>query len=144
LINKEISIRRKFENDLKEIIVRMLEIFQFNAEISKMIHGRSGIMHEIDIFAEKRDEPQIRLLIKYKSFMEEDTLRLSDVLCFWAQILDISADQGIILTSCKVSESAAKFAEHHGIQILASKRPNELKYKILELESLIPKMLRHA
>jgi len=141
--NKETAtLHQNFKDDLKEIIVEMLKIFQFNVEISKTICGRSGITHEVDIVAEKRDRPQTRFLIKCKSYMEEATLRLDEVLCFWSQILDVSADRGVIVTSCRVSESAAKFAEYRGISIVTAKNLVELRHKILKSELFVPKMVR--
>ena len=143
LINKEESPEtpRELEEDLRKIIADMLSIFRFQIEISKEIQGRSGIMHEVDIVAEKKDDHSpTRLLIKCKSLMEETFLRLDEVLCFWAQLFDASADRGVIVTTCKVSEPAIKFAEHHQILILTARRPTELRYKILESELFQPKM----
>jgi len=133
---KSSGIQREFEEDLRKEIASMLSIFRFNIEISKMIMGRSGIRYEIDVIAEKRDASPNRLLIKCKSLTDETFLRLDEVLCFWAQIIDADADCGIIVTTCKVSESAAKFAEHHRILIITGRRPNELRYKILRSEIL--------
>ena len=135
-MNRERSfeIRREFEEDLRKEIANMLRIFRFNIEISKTIRGRSGIRHEIDIVAERRETPPTRLLIKCKSLMDESFLRLDEVLCFWAQMVDAVADRGVIVTTCKVSESAVRFAEHHRIRIITVRKPTELKYKILESE----------
>jgi len=139
--NKEsLTACQKFDEALLKIIASMLRIFNFNIEISKAIRGRSGITHEIDIVAEKKDDFPTRLLIKCKSFTEESYLRLDEVLYFWAQLFDASADRGVIVTTCKVSESVNKFAEHHKILVLTARRPSELKYKILESELFRPKI----
>jgi len=128
--------QREFEEDLRKEIVSTLSIFCFDIKISKTVEGRSGIKHEIDVVAEKRDTSPTRLFIKCKSFTEETFLRLDEVLCFWAQIIDAAADRGVIVTTCKVSESAAKFAEHHQILIITGRGPNDLRYKLLEPEIL--------
>jgi len=134
---KSSGIQRGFEGDLRKEIVSILSIFRFDIESSKTIKGRSGIKYEIDIVAEKKEVSPIRLLIKCKSLTKEETfLRLDEVLCFWAQIIDAAADRGVIVTTCKVSESAAKFAEHHQILIINGRRPDDLRYKILKSEIL--------
>jgi len=130
--------QQEFKEILLKEIERALGIFRFNIKTSETIRGRSGITHEIDIFAEKKGASPERLLIKCKSIAEETFLRLDEVLCFWSQLLDAEADQGVIVTTCKVSESAAKFADHHQILIITSKRPNELRYKIIESEMFRP------
>jgi len=107
---------RESEGDLRQEIASMLNLFSFNTEVSKPIKGRSGVMHEIDIIAKKRDG-QTRLLIKTKSVDEGTFLRIDEVLSF-----------------CKVSDPAAKFAKHHEILLVSGKRKSELRYKILESE----------
>jgi len=138
---KENSGAQRETDDLREEIAGMLSIFHFDTEISKVIKGRSGIMHEIDIVAKKKDVPK-RLLIKCKSPMEETFLRVDEVLCFWAQILDAAADGGMIITTCKISEAAIKFAEHHRILIITGRNRHELRYKILQSKILGLKMIR--
>jgi len=124
---------RESEGDLRQEIASMLNLFSFNTEVSKPIKGRSGVMHEIDIIAKKRDG-QTRLLIKTKSVDEGTFLRIDEVLSFWAQIFDTTVDRGAIVTTCKVSDPAAKFAKHHEILLVSGKRKSELRYKILESE----------
>jgi restriction endonuclease Mrr len=115
----------------------MLSVFSFDVKILERVKGRSGIKHEVDIVAEKKDASPVRLLIKCKSQTEETTLRLDEVLSFWAQLFDSSADRGIIVTTCKVAEAAVKFAEYHRIMIVSGKRPQELRYKILKCEMFL-------
>ena len=142
-IEEAYETQREFEEKIREEIASMLSIFRFEAEISKAIKGRSGIMHEVDIVAEKKDDHSpIRLLIKCKSPMEETFLRVDEVLCFWAQILDAAADGGMIITTCKISEAAIKFAEHHRILIITGRNRHELRYKILQSKILGLKMIR--
>jgi len=133
---KSSGIQREFEEDLRKEIASVLKIFRFDIGISKKIKGRSGIKYEVDIVAEKKDASPKRLLIKCKSLTEETILRVDEVLCFWAQVIDASADRGIIVTTCEVSESAAQFARYHQVSIITGRRPNELRYKILEPEIL--------
>jgi len=133
------GIQREFKDNIREEIANMLSIFRFTTEVSKTIKGRSGITHKIDIFAKRKDAPSTRLAIKCKFISEETFLRVDEVLCFWAQLIDAAADQGIIITTCKISESAAKFAKHHRITIISGKRPDDLRYKILRSE-VISKM----
>jgi len=126
--------QREFEDDIREEIANMLSIFSFKTETSKMIKGRSGIKHKIDIFAKKMDDPSTRLAIKCKFISEETFLRVDEVLSFWAQLIDAAADRGVIITTCKVSESAVKFARHHQITIISGRGLNDLRYKILKSE----------
>jgi hypothetical protein len=128
---------QKFERDLLKEIVSMLSVFSFDVKISGTIEGRSGVTHEVDIVAEKRDVSPVRLLIKCKSQTRETLLRLDEVLCFWAQLFDSAADRGIIVTTCKVTQSAIRFAEHHRILIISGKRPRDLRYKILNSEMFL-------
>lgn len=137
-IEKSFGTRREFEEDLREETARILSILRFDIKISKPIKGRSGIRHEVDVVAEKKDASPAKLLIKCKSITEETFLRLDEVLCFWAQVLDAAADCGVIITTCKVSESAARFAKHHRIRIIAGRRLDDLRYKILESEMFQP------
>jgi len=130
---EEYETRQEVEK-VREEIANMLSIFRFETEVSKTIKGRSGITHKIDIFANKKDGSPIRLAIKCKFISEETSLRMDEVLCFWAQIFDAKADRGVIITTCKVSESAAKFASHHQITIISGRRYDELRYKLLKSE----------
>ena len=137
---KSFEAQWEYEDDLRKEIEVMLSILSFDMEIQKTIKGRSGIIHEIDFAAKKKGEDSTPLfLIRCKSIMEETRLRLDEVLFFWAQILDTGADRGIIVTTCKVSESAVKFANHHRITIISGKGPDDLRYKILRSE-VISKM----
>jgi len=131
-IEEAYETQREFEEKIREEIASMLSIFRFEAEISKAIKGRSGIMHKIDIFANKKDASPTRLAIKFKFISEETLLRVDEVLCFWAQLFDAAADRGVIITTCKVSESAARFAKHHQITIISGRRYDELRYKLLK------------
>jgi len=135
-IEESYEIQREYPEKIRKEIASMLSIFRFEAEISKKIKGRSGIMHKIDIFANKKAPSPIRLAIKCKFIWEETFLRVDEVLHFWAQLFDASADRGVIITTCKVSESAARFAKHHRITIISGRKYDELKYKILNSEIL--------
>jgi len=129
--------QRGFEDNIREEIASLLSAFSFDAEISKTIKGQSGIAHKIDIFANKKGAPPTRLAIKCKFISEEAFLRADEVLCFWAQLFDAAADRGVIITTCKVSESAARFARHHQITIISGRNYHELRYKILKSEIIL-------
>ena len=122
------------EDDPLREIASMLSVFSFDVRVSETIRGRSGITYEVDAVAEKREVSPVRLLIKCKSNVRDRVLRLDEVLSFWAQVLDSTADMGIILTTCRVSEEAIRFAEHHRILIISGRSPHHLRYKLLKSE----------
>lgn len=88
--------------------------------------------HEVEIVAEKIEIPLNRLLIiKCKTRESDPFLRPDEVLHFWAQVFDAKADRGVIITTCRPTEDATKFANHYGISIIEGRSYEDTKSKIL-------------
>jgi restriction endonuclease Mrr len=89
--------------------------------------------HKVDIVAEKFEIPVNRLIIiKCKAQEVDPLLRPDEVLQFWAQVFDVRADRGIIVTTCGLTEDAIKFADHYGINIIKGKSLEDLKRNMFQ------------
>lgn len=125
----------KSEYDFRKEIAKLFRMLGYLAQSPMFARGRSGVYHEMDVIAQKAEGVLERfLVIKTKDYREEPILRLDDVLGFWAQVVDIGADRGIIVTTCGTEESAIKFASFYGIRIIEGRGLDELRRKAMEHE----------
>jgi len=109
-------------------VAALLNLCGYETKMHKILTGRSGMRHKIDIVAEKFEMPiEQVLLIKCKAKEENLCLRMDEVLLFYVQVLDTAAGHGIIITTCEIPEDAAKFANYYRIRIIRGENMEELK-----------------
>jgi len=109
-------------------VATLLSLCGYETKIYKILTGRSGMRHKIDIVAEKFEMPiEQVLLIKCKAKEESLCLRMDEVLLFYVQVLDTTADHGIIITTCEIPEDAVKFANYYRIRIIQGENMEEIR-----------------
>lgn len=108
----------------------------YQAKSPAIVRGRSGAYHEVDIVAESGEDVLERLLVvKAKDYHEDPFLRLDEVLGFWAQVEDVGADRGIIVTTCGMEKSTIEFASYYGIRIIEGRDFEELRWKAVKQQT---------
>jgi general secretion pathway protein E len=113
-------------------VASCLERTGYKTSVKETVRGKSGASYEVDVVAKKAELPLERiLLIKCKLAEKTEILRVDEVTSFWAQIFDVGADRGMIVTTARVSEDAEVFANFHRIPIIYGRDEEELKNKLL-------------
>jgi len=109
-------------------VATILNLCGYETKMHEILTGRSGMKHKIDIVAEKFEMPiEQVLLIKCKAKEESLCLRMDEVLLFYVQVLDTTADHGIIITTCEIPEDAVKFANYYRMRIIQGESMEEIK-----------------
>jgi len=124
---------QRVEEVFRENVARLFTMLGYKTRIRKRVKGRSRMKHELDIVAEKVEIPVDRLiLIKCKIREADPFLRANEVLPFWAQVFDLKADRGLIVTTCRTTGDAIKFSRHYGISVIEGRSYEELKSTIFQ------------
>ncbi|MGB9728870.1 MAG: restriction endonuclease [Thermoprotei archaeon] len=130
-------------SQLEEKIAQYFSLLGYNVTRNLRIKGKSGALHEIDVYAEKEGpEGKIRIIIEAKDYSEPVTkewvMKLAEVK------EDIGADKAILITSSRFTPSAIAIAQNKGVdlwdhEILAEKlkmmkiNEKEVNVKILSV-----------
>ena len=101
---------------LEEKIAQYFSSLGYNVTRNLRIKGKSGALHEIDVYAEKEGpEGKIRIIIEAKDYSEpvakEWVMKLAEVK------EDIGADKAILITSSRFTPAAIAVAQNKGIDL---------------------------
>jgi len=103
-------------------IKKMLTASGFMVEEFALVKGKSGMEHEISLYAYNNSNQTIVLFIKLSKSQIDDT-EINKTL---VEVIDIDPTQTIFIGIPSVSERAKAMAATHGIDIVTGKNPNEI------------------
>jgi len=100
----------------------MLTASGFMVEEFALVKGKSGMEHEISLYAYNERNQTIVLFIKLSKSQIDDT-EINKTL---VEVLDITPSKTIFIGIPSVSERAKAMASTHGIDVVTGKDPNEI------------------
>lgn len=123
------------KSSVEEDVITIFRMLGYNVAYRKVLAGRSGVEHVIDIVAEKTEPPGNRMiLIKCAAFEGKSSLRLDEIIQFWGRIFDIGA-QGLIITTCKLTEDAIRFADFYKLGVIETRGGVDLKNTLMTYQA---------
>lgn len=134
-------------SQLEEKIAQYFSSLGYNVTRNLRIKGKSGALHEIDVYAEKEGpEGKIRIVIEAKDYSEPVTkewvMKIAEVK------EDISADKAILVTSSRFTPAAIAIAQNKGVDLwdnetLAEKlRMAKISEKEIKIKIISPSLTK--
>jgi len=105
-----VEIGKKFEG----IVGKLYEKMGFTVEINKLLKGRSGALHEIDVYAVKKGLRSREVCIECKYKNDGDVTK-AEVANFLLKTDDLRIKDSCVITNSSFSSQAAKVIENYGM-----------------------------
>jgi len=112
------------KTELKQDVVDVFTALRYKVACDVSVEGKSGVHHSVDMVAEKpypSGSGSRVILVECKSRGWDPALRMDEVIVFWGKIFDIGKE-GVIVTTCRVSENSRRFAEYYKIPVVEGDR----------------------
>lgn len=123
------------KSSVEEDAMKIFRMLGYTVAHKKVLAGRSGIEHAIDIVVEKAEPLGDRMiLIKCVTFEGKTSLRLDEIIQFWGRIFDIGAP-GLIITTCKLTEDAARFANFYKLNVVETRGGVDLRNTLMTYQA---------
>jgi len=118
---------REFEGIVGELFSRM----GFYVERNKLMKGKSGAVHEIDVYGETRRSRQKRkrVAVECKYKQNGDKVRKSDVANFLLKLEDLGLNEGYLVTNSSFSDYSVKTAGVYNVHLVDSEKLSRLLKK---------------
>ncbi|AFL52464.1 hypothetical protein USDA257_c39200 [Sinorhizobium fredii USDA 257] len=112
----------KLARDIYERIIRAEGVETIEVEHNKIVTGKSGCNHQIDVYWEFRIAGKTyRTAIECKAFSSEVSIgRIRD---FYGVLVDVNNLSGLFVTKVGFQSGARRFAEHYGITLKELREP---------------------
>ena len=115
LKNSESSINSD-TNQIKDDLLKLLQGFNFDANLNIQIKGKSNNIHEIPIYG-KSSITNESILIFIKN--QPDGINQSDMNSILVPKLDIDPTKTLLLTVSGINDGVENLAKHYGIHLIA-------------------------
>jgi len=115
----------------KRLIEDLLRREGYEVQSSVPIVGRSGVRHELDIYAVKKFDSSERKVIVGLSGAK-DEVPPEEVLKLFAKAMDIGANETIMVAIPKASKETKFFADHYGIKCIEASELDQAQIKLGE------------
>lgn len=133
---RDYSLSESYEKGLKleELITDLFRTKGYDARHNVKLVGRSGVEHQIDVFAEYKAPLHIsKIVIECKSY--DKPIDKDIVMKLIHEVQDLGVDRGILVTTSYFTPDAVSTAEGYNIDLWDSAKLNELlkEVKIKEI-----------
>ena len=118
---------------IKDELLKLLNGFNFSAELNARVKGKSGNMHEIPIFGKsKSNDDSILIFIKNQSSGVDE----SDMNSVLIPKLDIDPKNTFFVTVSDVKDGVESLAKHYGINLISDPDFSKIISRVEEFVSV--------
>lgn len=104
------------DNKMREVLVKLLDEFNFSSESKSLVKGKSGNNHKVPIFSKNRSNNETIAIFINNS----ETVSQSDINSILVPILDIGPKHTVLLSFSEIDQGVKPIAKQYGIQIIAN------------------------
>lgn len=123
--------------ELEELITKLFKAKGYDAKHNIKLVGRSGVEHQIDVYAEyKAPLHTSKIIIECKSY--DKPIEKDIVMKLIHEVQDLGADRGILVTTSYFTPDAASTAEGYNIDLWDGAKLRELLKEIKIEEIHVP------
>jgi len=115
LKNSEISINTD-TSQIKDELLKLLQGFNFTAELNVSIEGKSGNIHEIPIYGKSKSTKE-SIIIFIKN--QPNGIDQSDMNSILVPKLDINPTNTLLVTVSDVNDGVENLGKHYGIDLIS-------------------------
>lgn len=120
---------------LERYVFRLLQLAGFEVKFHKLISGKGGIKHEIDLFVETDDG--LKIAVECKDRRSGEKIKKMEFDAFIAKVKEINVDYGLFVISQIDKGEYRKYRKYldvHGIRFIDGTTLEKLWDKLLQLK----------
>ena len=128
---------------LEDRITRLFKANGYDAKHNVKMMGRSGVMHQVDVYAEYKAPLHVsRIIIECKSY--DKPIDKDIVMKLIHEVDDLGVDRGILVTTSYFTPDAVSTAEGYNVDLWDGAKLRELLKETLLEEITVPTNVFHA
>ncbi len=107
--------KSKIGYEFEKIVAKLFELKGYEVETNKILVGKSGVQHEIDIYG-KLKGTTMAAECKYRSI--EEKVEKNDIAIFLMKLDDLNIQEAYIITNSKFDENAIRIGNYYNIKMI--------------------------
>jgi restriction endonuclease Mrr len=107
--------KSKIGNEFEKIVAKLFELKGYKVETNKILIGKSGVSHEIDIYG-KLKGTSMAAECKYRTF--EEKIGKNDIAIFLMKLDDLNIQEAYMVTNSKFDENAVRIGSYYNIKMI--------------------------
>jgi Holliday junction resolvase len=107
--------KNKIGYEFEKMVAKLFELKGYEVETNKILVGKSGVSHEIDIYG-KLKGTSMAAECKYRSF--EEKIDKNDIAIFLMKLDDLNVQEAYMVTNSKFDENAIRIGNYYNIKMI--------------------------